>query len=258
MAPRASTPDNNEDTPYSHVKGVVFDVDGTLADSWKLGFDATVVVLQNNGIEQISEHDYHEGTKWCTPERLARHAGLLPTDDDFEAVGNRLGEEFDNMYVDLVNLQTAGFYPGIASLLATIPKEVRLGALTNACVNYAHAVLKANCPVESSDGDSGDHDEAVYSRFLSIRGADNVPTPKPSPDGLWQVCKDLQLDPEQCVYIGDSPSDGMAAKNAGMAAIGVMWGSYPEDRLREAPFDHLCRTVEELQSLMPSANKIRL
>jgi len=249
MAPRAAT-SSSDVGPYSHVKGVIFDVDGTLADSWKLGYDATAVVLKNNGVPHISEHAYHDGTRYCTPERLARHAGLDPSDEDFDTVGQRLGDEFDNLYVDLVNMETAGFYPGIFSLLNDIPKDVKLGALTNACVNYAHAVLKTNCPVVSNVASNGDG--AIYSRFGSIRGADDVPTPKPSPDGLFEVCKDLGLEPHECIYIGDSPSDGAAAKAAGMGAIGVLWGSHPEEKLRQSKnFDYLCSTVEELHALMP-------
>lgn len=269
MVPRRLTVEDA--APYSNVKGIIWDVDGTLADSWKLGYDATLVVLKQNGVEEPSEAEYHEGTRYCTPERLARHAGKNPCDDDFDAVGQKLGEEFDNLYVDLVNMDTAGFYPGISALLNGIPQDVSLGALTNACVNYAHAVLKTNCPVTNGDFDS---EKAIYSRFRSgtcakvslfqfqdlysnfifgaVRGADNVPTPKPSPDGLFEVCKDLQLAPKDCIYIGDSPSDGAAAKAAGMKAIGVLWGSHPEEKLRQAPFDHLCSTVEELQALMPT------
>ena len=40
--------------------GVVFDIDGTLADSFRLGFDATNVVLQRNAFPPISEADYHD------------------------------------------------------------------------------------------------------------------------------------------------------------------------------------------------------
>ena len=250
MAPRAATV-SSDDAPYSYVKGVVFDVDGTLADSWKLGYDATKVVLERNGVPQITEHEYHEGTKYSTPDRLARHAGLEPGDAEYEEVGRRLGEEFDNLYVDLVNMETACFYPGISSLLDNIPEDVVLGALTNACEKYAHAVLKTNCPVLSMAGASGNNGDAIYSRFESVRGADTVPTPKPSPDGLFDVCKDLGLKPEECIYVGDSPSDGVAAKAAGMGAIGVLWGSHSEERVREAPFDHVCSTVKELQALMP-------
>lgn len=156
------------DAAYSHVKGVIFDLDGTLADSWKLGFDATVVVLEKNNVPLISEDEYHDYTRYATPERLARHAGLTPSDKDFAAVGQRLGDEFDNLYVGLVTTETAGFYPGISSMLSIIPENVALGALTNACVGYAHAVLKTNCPVASVDASS---EGGIYNRFQSIRGA---------------------------------------------------------------------------------------
>jgi phosphoglycolate phosphatase-like HAD superfamily hydrolase len=251
----ASSSDNSiNDDMYQKVKAVIFDVDGTLADSWKLGFDATVVVLGNNNIPSITEEIYHDGTRWATPERLARHAGLTPTHPDFLERGNALGKEFDDLYVGLVSLETAGFYPGIESLLVNIPSNVALGALTNAAVRYADAVLEKNCPtkqLQEAGSTATDSRPVIYSRFGSIRGADNVPTPKPSPDGLYQVCQDLGLAPEDCVYIGDSPSDGAAAHAAGMPSIGVLWGSHKEESLRAAPFTHICKTVEELRFLLP-------
>jgi len=215
-----------KEVDMKQVQALLWDIDGTLADSWKLGFDATQVVLKNNGINEITSEIYHECTRYSTPDRLARHAGLTPEDgDEYIETGNRLGEEFDNLYVGLVNRETA---------------DVRLGALTNACVDYAHAVLKTN----------SDSNQSLYKRFGSIRGADDVPAPKPQPDGLFQVCKDLDVNPQRCVYIGDSPSDAMAAKNAGMPSIGVLWGSHSEESLKKAPFTHLCRSIEELRVLL--------
>ena len=222
---------------FASVKGIIFDIDGTLADSWKLGFDATVVVLKNNNIPTITEEIYHQGTRYSTPDRLARHAGLEPGDADYQEVGNRLGAEFDNLYVDLVDTQTAGFYKGIEQMLLDVPSTVSFGALTNACVDYAYAVFQANLPEGSP----------LEDRFLSIKGADNVPAPKPNPDGLYEVCKEMKLSPEDCVYIGDSPSDAAAADAAGMPSIGVMWGSHSEESLKKSKFTHLCSTVDELR-----------
>ena len=51
---------------------IIFDIDGTLCDSFQLGFSATNTVLQKNGIRAITADEYHAGTKWTTPERLAR------------------------------------------------------------------------------------------------------------------------------------------------------------------------------------------
>jgi len=190
-------------------RGILFDIDGTLADSWKLGFDATQVVLKRNRIPLITEEIYHECTRYCTPDRLARHAGLIPSDGlKYEEVGARLAQEFDDLYVNLVSTDTAGFYPGVHELIESIPSHVKVGALTNACVAYAHAVLRANCR-EDIGG------TAVSRRFLSVRGADNVPAPKPSAAGLLVCCQELELHPNECVYIGDSPSDARAAEAAG-------------------------------------------
>ena len=253
--------------PTKTAKGVIFDIDGTLADSWKLGYDATVVVLQNNnlGHVEINEDIYHATCVYPTPERLARTAGLTPeTDKDtFESLGETLAQQFDDFYVQLVSAETAGFYDGIMDLLQNFPEETKVGALTNACVAYGHAVLEANCPVKSSSSSSssssskGDDDSqkeryALYDRFGTIHGADSVPAAKPSPEGLFQCAQDLGLKPSECIYVGDAIGDGKAARAAGMVSIGVLWGSNSEEKLRNANvFDYICSTREELRELLP-------
>ncbi|GKZ01469.1 hypothetical protein MPSEU_001097500 [Mayamaea pseudoterrestris] len=240
------------------IKAILFDIDGTLADSWKLCFDATQVVLNRNNVPSITEEIYHQGTRYSTPERLARHAGYEPGHADFERIGNQLGGEFDEFYVSLVSLETARFYPGILDMLQRLPSHVKLGALTNAAVKYADAVLKCNCPVHAQMQETGRAKvqvatatiaAAIFSRFGSIHGADSVPKPKPAPDGLWMVCRDLEVDPKHCVYVGDSPTDGMAAKSAGMKAVGVTWGSHKQATM-QASFDHLCQDVNELEDYL--------
>lgn len=235
--------------PFANVQAVIFDIDGTLADSFRLGYDATRVVLKNNDLNDITEDIYHDCTIYATPERMARHAGVFPGDDNYEQVSTRLAKEFDDLYIGLVSMETAAFYPGVEEMIHCIPEAVKVGALTNAAHQYAHAVLKVN---SKEDG-------KIYARFSSIRGADDVPQPKPNPDGLLVVCKDMGgVDPASCVYIGDSPSDGMAAKNAGMAAIGVLWGSHSEEKVKAAPFDYVCSSIESLRALLPQITKSAL
>ncbi len=229
-------------------KAIIFDIDGTLADSWKLGFEATLEVLKNNNIPLIDEATYHECTKFSTPQRLARHAGLEPVQDDeqklalFESTGQKLADEFDELYVGLVDTNTAGFFEGIRSVLQRITKceSTKVGCLTNACVAYAHAVLEAN----------DDDDLCLVEECQSVHGADTVPLPKPEPDGLYKVCEELGVAPSEAVYIGDSPSDGLAAKNSGMPSIGVTWGSHSEESLKAAPFDFYASTPEELSQIL--------
>jgi len=281
----SATSQKEPDSSSGKIRGIIFDIDGTLADSWNLGYQATRTVLadyhnnnnnNNNGEEHTSEtypltsEEYHFGCRYTTPERLARHVGLEPGHPSFESVGEDLGKKFDDYYVQLVDMSTAGFYEGISDLLVKLhcgdlvsnsscestgdkgggTRGIQLGALTNACVEYAHAVLKANCPRYSTDSSADDEDKSIYSRFTSIHGANSVPRPKPFGDGILLCCSEMKLDPSEVIYVGDAPTDARAAVDAKCrAAIGVLWGSNSEECLKEEKgFNALCKNVKELET----------
>ena len=216
-------------------RAILWDVDGTLSDSYKLGYSSTNSVLKPLGIE-INEESYHQGTKLTTPRRLAWHV----TGDPDHPSGIDLGDQFDKLYVELVSTSTAPFYPGILNVLNTLENKydgIIFGALSNACGAYVRAVLSAN---------------GVTDRFRVALGADEVPAAKPDPDGLLLICNTLSLSPDECIYIGDSPSDGQAATAAGMVSVGVTWGSHPASSVIPAftitvnDTEDLCKVLDEL------------
>ena len=215
------------------TRGLLFDIDGTLSDSFRLGFESTQKVLTSNGYRTINEDEYHQGTRYTTPARLAWHSTGEPNGDS--SIGIELGRQFDEMYVKLVSTETAPLYEGILPMLESIKTklgpDLKLGALSNACGAYVEAVLKVNDLTQD---------------FGVALGADEVPKPKPMADGLLQCCSTLSLEPKVCVYIGDSPSDGAAAAAAGMPSIGVTWGSHPEENVRKA-FTYTVTTIPELE-----------
>ena len=91
------------------------------------------------------------------------------------------------------------------------------GALSNACGSYVRAVMTANRL-----------DEKPGERLAVMRvalGADEVPAAKPAADGLLLCCERLGVEARHAVYVGDSPSDGKAARAAGMRSVGVLWGA---------------------------------
>ena len=213
----------------SNWLGIIWDVDGTLADTSKLGYSSTLQVLQNNKLSAITEEDYHHGTRYATPDRFAWHVTGNPKDP----IGIKLGNEFDSLYVDMVSKETAPLFKNIDDLLVELKKKDNIcyGALSNACGAYVRAVLEVN---------------EIDQLFNVQLGADEVSAPKPHPDGLLQCCQQLKLPPSQCVYIGDSPTDAEAALSAGMRAIGVTWGSHSADRVLAA-FPVVAQTVKELK-----------
>jgi len=207
----SSSPTTSTAPPISlaSVRVVVWDVDGTLADSTSLGFDSTNQVLRSRGLPTIDRDEYLLGTKYTTPRRLAWHA----TKDADHECGRELGDAFDALYVELVSRETCGFYPGIMDVVRRLKSRgTRQAVLSNACGAYARRVIAAN-GVE-------DVMEACY-------GADDVSRAKPAPDGVIKIMHELRVDDgETLAYIGDAPSDGAAALAAGCLAIGVNWGSH--------------------------------
>jgi phosphoglycolate phosphatase-like HAD superfamily hydrolase len=67
---------------------------------------------------------------------------------------------------------------------------------------------------------------------------------------LQQLCNALQVNPIDCVYIGDSPTDAMAAAAVGMPCIGVTWGAHSAEKLLPH-VNHLCHTVNQLTEHLP-------
>ena len=209
---------------------VIFDVDGTLADSTQLAFTATNEVLARNGHAQVSIEEYRKATIHTTPRRMAVHAHGDPDHPD----GATLGADFDDTYVARVSEETTPFFPHVAATIHAVADQgARLGVLSNACGEYAREVCAAN-------GDAG----AALARWDCVFGADDVPAPKPAPDGLHACIQTLlgnDADHSCVVYVGDAPTDGTAARAAGCRSVAVAWGAHSADDLRP----HFDVVVEE-------------
>jgi phosphoglycolate phosphatase-like HAD superfamily hydrolase len=227
-------------TRLSNVQAVLWDVDGTLADSTALGFTSTNAVLIESGLPTIDLAEYKFGTRYPTPERMAYHAA--GTIDDV-VLGKKLGDAFDEHYIKLVSTETAGFYPGMIELLAALNSGERRNemktpqaVLSNACGRYARRVVEVN---------------QSETFFTHVFGADDAPAPKPSPLGLLALMRINRWDPHRCAYVGDSPSDGAAARAAGSVAVGCAWGAHTRASLEESKaFDVVVDDVVHLSLVL--------
>lgn len=73
---------------------------------------------------------------------------------------------------------------------------------------------------------------------------------KPSPDSVNEVMKQLNVPPEQTVYIGDSDVDIATSKNAGIDSIIVEWGFRDRDFLIEKGAEVTVSTITELMDAL--------
>jgi phosphoglycolate phosphatase len=212
---------------------VLFDLDGTLLDTIEDLADASNAALASLGLPShpVDAYRYFVGDG---VETLMRRA--LPP----EAAGD------EKVVARAVGLQRAAYrdrwhektrpYPGVMELLAELEgRHVRMAILSN----------KPDPAV----------DEVVRhyfssARFEIVRGAlPGVPV-KPDPGSALRVAAEMGLEPGDFLYLGDTNTDMLTARAAGMVPIGALWGFRTEAELREAGAARLIARPQELIGLL--------
>lgn len=83
----------------------------------------------------------------------------------------------------------------------------------------------------------------LENQFDVIIGYDEVKQHKPSPEGIFNACKALGIDHDNCVYVGDTSTDILASNNAGLYSIAYLTHPERRDAIMEAKPN---ATVEDL------------
>lgn len=117
-----------------------------------------------------------------------------------------------------------------------LPKLIAFGGVRP----LFEAIKSSGSRIALATGCAG-HDLARYRRLLDvddlIDGAaceDDVAKGKPAPAVVLHAAERLQMPPQACVVVGDSPYDAEAATSAGMAALGLATGGFADDVLIDA------------------------
>jgi len=190
----------------SLIRGVLFDLDGTLFDTWDLYIEAYIRTLEK-----------YVGRRLSPAELIGLHPvseiGLLRS-----VVGEiRLADAhraFLGIYRTLHGELFGGIYPGIVEMLAELSRQgLSLGVVTGKS--------KAAWEVTSMAIGLGKFDAVVTD--------DDVDQPKPNPDGIALALQRLGLRAEEAVYVGDSTGDAKAARAAGVRFVAALWPKAPEE-----------------------------
>lgn len=90
-------------------------------------------------------------------------------------------------------------------------------------------------------------DEGVYVEDTDVH--------KPSPEPVLEVLRRLDAKPRQAVFVGDSPHDIAAGREAGVISIAALWGPFPRDRVLAAGPDIVLESVRELPPLLAGGRR---
>jgi phosphoglycolate phosphatase len=86
--------------------------------------------------------------------------------------------------------------------------------------------------------------------FAPVLGARKGVPRKPDPHSALEICRELQVKPAECAFVGDSGIDMATAVNAGMLPVGVRWGFRGEAELVEHGARKLVSHPDDLTCLV--------
>lgn len=208
----------------------IFDIDGTLLDTVD-----DLALLTNRILTEVGCPTH------TTPEILS-YVGAGMRRLIFLALPEGASEETIDRAVELWNEHFAEYYhethpfPGVVELLEEIrARGGKVGAVSNKQQAGVDLIM-AKCLPGQVD--------------IMFGESPSVPR-KPDPKGIQLAMAHLGSTPEQTVYVGDSPSDVVAAKNAGVFSVVVLWGYHKrEDFSGKSEPDLFVTEPSEILSLM--------
>lgn len=218
----------------TEIRLAVFDLDGTLVDS-KLDLALSVNALREG-----------MGLGPLPLDVIASYIGRGVTVLVERALGDSASPEnlqnglaFFLEYYHQHMLDNTRPYPGVREALEELRGRA-LAVLTNKPVRFSCEMLESL---------------AMASHFASIYGGNSFAQKKPDPEGLHKIMEELRVPPRQTLMVGDSDTDVLTGRNAGVWTCGVTYG-FGAHTLGEVHPDLLLDNLRELPRLLNGQGRI--
>lgn len=216
------------------IKTVLFDLDGTLADTAPDLANALNHVLKNHQCDPLP---------YETIRPIVSHGGMALITLGF----GKEHPEFDTLYQELLQhyqnniANETVLFPGMNELLRELEeKNINWGVVTNKPSWLTEPLLDAL---------------NLTSRTAAIVSGDTLEQRKPHPAPILHACKQAGSEAAECMYIGDAERDIEAGNRAGMPSIVALFGyiaesDTPDDWGAHSSINH----PQEIISLIESLN----
>ncbi len=213
----------------SGLRTVLFDLDGTLADTAPdLGY---VLNLQRlaRGLEEMPLEQLRPVVSQGARGLLRVGFGLTPGQDGYDS----MRDEFLDLYADNLVRHTR-LFEGVPQLLDALERQgLAWGVVTNKLARFTDPLLDLL---------------GLAQRAGCVISGDTCARAKPHPDPLLEAARRLGSSAAGCVYIGDDERDVQAGRAAGMQSVVALYGylgenpaplSWKADAAIEQPLDLL-------------------
>lgn len=213
-------------------RAVIFDLDGTVADTLESIAYSANMTLEALGLKKrpVEEYNYYAGDG---ADVLVKRALKVACGSDeraqelFPDARAKYKEVFEKYCMYHVKP-----FDGIIEMLDGLKAQgIKIGVLSNK--PHERTVVVVNELFGESYFD------------LVCGQREGIPK-KPDPSGARIMLKDFGVEPEECLYVGDTNVDMQTGKNTGMFTVGVLWGFRDREELENNKADAIIAHPLEL------------
>ena len=214
------------------INHILFDLDGTLADTAPDLIAALNFVLARHGKPTVSLKDARYWAGAGSARLIEYGFSISPVSKQFRILREQLLDYYDRHICD-----TSCLFPGIEQLLTRLESVgYSWGVVTNKPTRFTDPLLKAL---------------GLSDRAAIVVCGDTLPTNKPAPEPVLYACRLSGRSTTTTALIGDDQRDIMAGRAAGTTTVAVTWGYASTDDLpKHWGADHTVDTPAELEHLL--------
>jgi len=217
---------------------ILFDLDGTLIDTAPDLMNAHNHVMKKFGYETKTVAEMKKlvgkGAASLIGRSIWGQAKKEFGQINDQGIKNEMVKEFIDFYSKNISIESK-LIKGIKNFLNWSKKNnISMGVCTNKQENLAVDLLKQI---------------KIYDYFEYVAGSNTFDYCKPDPRHLTNVIEIIQGDVKKSIMIGDSETDGDAAKNAGIPFI-LLEDGYTEKNVSEIHHDHLIKNFDNIEEII--------
>lgn len=232
------TPKKASETAAWRGGAVLFDLDGTLADTAPDLIAAANDLMRESGWPAFDPAPLR-ATAGRGGRALIRHGLRAAGVDASDAAVDALFPRYLEVYGGRLTRESQVF-PGVETALERLRAEGRpLGVCTNKPFGLAEKFLR---------------ETGLDGFFDVVLGADSLPVRKPDPAHVWETAARLGVDRRDAVLIGDTVTDRDAARNAGVPVVLVSFG-YATESLETLAPDAVIHDFAELDGTLAALGR---
>ena len=183
------------------IKGIIFDMDGTIVDSLPYHYEAWKIFFNENKVENFSEklNEYKGGG---TLDLMRTVYGNQYSKKELKKMSEDKEKIFRKIYKGEIK-QILGFKKFLDELKS---KDIMVGLASNAIRKNVSMII---------------NELEIYDYFDSIICGDEVINGKPNPEMFNETIDRFNINKDECLIFEDSLEGVLAAKNSGVKVIGI-------------------------------------